>query len=103
MRDEGGSPPSSLTTPSLLTTPTPHPQKEARRMLKLTYTDVGLHLERMATPLETLVAQRVVLALRAGQRLYIEPGKASFCFLLMLLDLLTWRWRSGRNPARLSM
>jgi len=56
----------------------PHPQKEARRMLKLTYTDVGLHLERMATPLETLVAQRVVLALRAGQRLYIEPGKASF-------------------------
>jgi hypothetical protein len=53
-------------------------QKEASRMLKLTYTEVGLHLERIAAPLETLVAQRVVLALRAGQRLHIEPGKASF-------------------------
>ena len=47
-------------------------------MLKLTYTEVGLHLERVAVPLETLIAQRVVLALRAGQPMYIEPGKASF-------------------------
>lgn len=47
-------------------------------MLKLTYTDVGLHLERISTPLEPLIAQRVVLALRIGQKLHIEPGKASF-------------------------
>ncbi|MBD2020061.1 hypothetical protein H6F43_07660 [Leptolyngbya sp. FACHB-36] len=47
-------------------------------MLKLTYTDAGLHLERVAAPLEILVAQRVLLAMRAGQTLYVEPGKASF-------------------------
>jgi len=47
-------------------------------MLKLTYTDSGLHLERAAAPLEVLIAQRVVLAIRTGQRLYIEPGTASF-------------------------
>jgi len=47
-------------------------------MLKLTYTENGLHLERVAAPLEMLIAQRVVLALRTGQRLYIEPSTASF-------------------------
>ncbi|EKQ66659.1 hypothetical protein OsccyDRAFT_4447 [Leptolyngbyaceae cyanobacterium JSC-12] len=47
-------------------------------MLKLTYTEHGLHLERAAVPLEVLVAQRVMLAIRAGQRLHIEPGTASF-------------------------
>lgn len=47
-------------------------------MLKLTYTENGLHLERAAAPLEVLIAQRVVLAMRTGQRLHIEPGTASF-------------------------
>lgn len=47
-------------------------------MLKLTYTEFGLHLEQVAAPLEVLVAQRVVLAMRTGQRLHIEPGTASF-------------------------
>lgn len=47
-------------------------------MLKLTYTENGLQLERVATSLEGLIAQRVVLAIRAGQRLHIEPGQASF-------------------------
>jgi hypothetical protein len=47
-------------------------------MLKLTYTENGLQMERVAAPLEVLVAQRVVLALRAGQRLHIEPGRSSF-------------------------
>ncbi|KAM3091791.1 alr0857 family protein [Phormidesmis sp. 146-35] len=48
-------------------------------MLKLTYTEAGLHFERVvSTSLEVLVAQRVILALRAGQPLHIEPGKASF-------------------------
>jgi len=47
-------------------------------MLKLTYTEDGLHLERIAAPLETLIVQRVVLAMRAGQTLHIEPGRASF-------------------------
>jgi len=47
-------------------------------MLKLTYTEDGLHLERIAVPLEVLIVQRVVLAMRAGQTLHIEPGRASF-------------------------
>lgn len=47
-------------------------------MLKLTYTENGLQLERVATTLEDLIAQRVVLAVRTGQRLHIEPGQASF-------------------------
>lgn len=47
-------------------------------MLKLTYTEAGLHMERVAASLELLVAQRVVLAMRVGQRLLVEPGKASF-------------------------
>lgn len=47
-------------------------------MLKLNYIESGLHLERVAAPLEVLVAQRVLLALRTGQRLHVEPGKASF-------------------------
>ena len=47
-------------------------------MLKLTYTENGLHLERAAAPLEVLIAQRVILAMRAGERLHIAPGTASF-------------------------
>lgn len=47
-------------------------------MLKLNYTDVGLYMERtMANP-ELLVAQRVLLAMRLGQTLHVEPGRASF-------------------------
>lgn len=47
-------------------------------MLKLTYTEVGLHLERLGAPLEMLVAQRVILALRIGQPLQVEPSRAAF-------------------------
>jgi len=55
-------------------------------MLKLTYTDVGLNLERIVNPvnnladnyIETLVAQRVVLAVRTGQAICVQPGRASF-------------------------
>jgi len=47
-------------------------------MLKLTYVETGLHMERVATGLEAIVAQRVLLALRFGHKLHIEPGQASF-------------------------
>lgn len=47
-------------------------------MLKLNYIESGLHLERLATPLETVVQERVLLALRLGQTLYIEPSRAAF-------------------------
>jgi hypothetical protein len=47
-------------------------------MLKLNYTDVGLYMERTITNPELLIAQRVLLAMRLGQTLHIEPGRASF-------------------------
>jgi hypothetical protein len=47
-------------------------------MLKLTYTEFGLHLERVSTPLETLVGQRLMLALRLGESLHVEPSRAAF-------------------------
>jgi hypothetical protein len=53
-------------------------EKEARPMLKLNYTDVGLYMERTMTNPELLIAQRVLLAMRLGRSLHIEPGRASF-------------------------
>jgi hypothetical protein len=47
-------------------------------MLKLTYTDAGLHMEKATDAVESLVTQRVILALRLGQTLHIEPSRASF-------------------------
>ena len=47
-------------------------------MLKLTYIEDGLYLERMTASLDVLIAQRVLLAVRAGQKLYIEPSQAAF-------------------------
>jgi hypothetical protein len=58
-----------------------HLDKEKSRMLKLTYTEAGLSLERVTVPLEAIVAQRVILALRTGQPLHIEPGHAAFLIL----------------------
>jgi hypothetical protein len=56
-------------------------------MLKLTYTDVQLTLERLSGSIETLVAQRVVLALRVGQSIHVEPGKAAFLLPMGVVNL----------------
>ena len=47
-------------------------------MLKLTYTDFGLHMEHLTLSPDAFVAQRSVLAIRCGQSLHIAPGRASF-------------------------
>lgn len=47
-------------------------------MLKLTYTDMDLRLERLIDSLEEVVARRVILAVRTGQPLHIEPSCAAF-------------------------
>ncbi|MBE9052077.1 hypothetical protein IQ243_16935 [Nostocales cyanobacterium LEGE 11386] len=47
-------------------------------MLKLTYTEGSFYLEYLTQSLEEWVAQRVILALRVGQNLCIEPSTASF-------------------------
>lgn len=75
-------------------------------MLKLTYTEAGLHMERLNTSLEMLIAQRAVLALRCGSRFHIEPGRASFLLSatvpeLIYLKVLTrqeWSQSIAINP-----
>ncbi|ARV61595.1 hypothetical protein BZZ01_25900 [Nostocales cyanobacterium HT-58-2] len=47
-------------------------------MLKLTYTETSFCLECLVQSLEEWVAQRVILALRVGQCLCVEPSTASF-------------------------
>ena len=47
-------------------------------MLKLNDTEVGLYRSRTMTNPERLIAQRVLLAMRLGRSLYVEPGHASF-------------------------
>lgn len=47
-------------------------------MLKLTYTERSFYLECLSLSLEEWVAQRVVLAMRVGQSLHVEPSTASF-------------------------
>ncbi len=52
-------------------------------MLKLIYTEDGLILESVTLPLETLVNQRLKLALAATQPFYVEASTAT---LLLNLD-----------------
>lgn len=47
-------------------------------MLKLTYTETGFNLERLAQPLEDWVKNRAILALRAGVGFSLEPSTAAF-------------------------
>ncbi len=47
-------------------------------MLKLTYTENGFYLELLAQPLEEWVTARVMVALRSGTSLCVEPSNASF-------------------------
>lgn len=53
-------------------------------MLKLTYTEGSFHLEYLTQSLEEWVAQRVILAIRVGRSLNVEPSTASF---LLPVDL----------------
>jgi hypothetical protein len=47
-------------------------------VLKLTYSEFGLHLEQIAESLEQWVLQRTLLALRIREPLCVQPGNASF-------------------------
>jgi hypothetical protein len=47
-------------------------------MLKLTYTENGFTLEHISQPLEKWVTNRVLLAIRSGTSLCVEPSSASF-------------------------
>jgi len=47
-------------------------------MLKLTYTEAGLHLEKLSISLEEFVTNRVLLSLRSGLPIHIETSRAAF-------------------------
>ncbi len=53
-------------------------------MLKLTYTHNGFFIDHLEESLEAWVTTRVILALRSGTSLCVEPSSASF---LISLDL----------------
>lgn len=46
-------------------------------MLKITYTDTGLVLERATQTIESVVAQRTLLTLRLGSSIAVQPTYAS--------------------------
>jgi hypothetical protein len=68
-------------------------------MLKLTYTETGFNLERLAQSPEQLVALRVVLAMRVGQSICVEPSTAAFLLPANLptLSLLETEARKDRS------
>ena len=47
-------------------------------MLKFNYSDLGLNVERIERTVEEIVSQRMLLAMRVGETLCSEPGRASF-------------------------
>jgi hypothetical protein len=47
-------------------------------MLKLIYTETDLHMEKLSTSVEEWISQRVLLALRVGNKISVEPTGASF-------------------------
>jgi hypothetical protein len=47
-------------------------------MLKLMYTELGLHMDYAAASLETAVSEHAILSLRTGQSLHMEISQASF-------------------------
>jgi hypothetical protein len=47
-------------------------------MLKLTYSEFGLRLEKLDDSLEQWVAQHSILALRIGNSICFQPGNAAF-------------------------
>lgn len=53
-------------------------------MLKITYTENGFYLEHLSESLETWLANRVLVCLRATASIYVEPSTAS---LLLPIDL----------------
>ncbi|MGB3311171.1 MAG: alr0857 family protein [Nodosilinea sp.] len=47
-------------------------------MLKLTYSDADLLVEQLDLSVEAVVTQRSIVALRAGQPLFVQPGYGAF-------------------------
>lgn len=59
-------------------------------MLKLNYTDLGLHMEHVTASVDVIVAQYVLVAMRLGKSMHVEQSRASFLMPAdsMVLDQL---------------
>jgi hypothetical protein len=69
-------------------------------MLKLTYTEVGLDLERMTGSIEKIVSRRTILAMRVGQSILVQPGSASFLIPADAVNLKEFKSIVKDEPAR---
>jgi hypothetical protein len=57
-------------------------------MLKLSYTDTDLHIEKLSTSVEKWIGQRVLLAVRVGSTVSVEPLNAAFG---LSTDVSAWK------------
>lgn len=72
-------------------------------MLKVTYTESGLHLEHLNESLEEWITLRVVLALRTGQRLVFETTTASILLPANLVNSSPLRTIARHDDAIISL
>jgi hypothetical protein len=56
-------------------------------MLKVTFTETGLHVEQLTQSPQEWIGLRVLLAMRVSQRLVVEPGTATILLRADLADL----------------
>lgn len=68
-------------------------------MLKFTYTESGFHLERLSHSLEELVSRRVILAMRVGKSILVEPSTAAFLLPADLPGLHCLETQARRDEA----
>lgn len=69
-------------------------------MLKFTYTNTSVQLERLTTSPEAMAAQRVTLAMRVGQSVCIEPSQASFLLPSHLSGLVQLEVAAREEPQK---
>jgi hypothetical protein len=67
-------------------------------MLKITFMETGSHLEQLTQPLEEWIGLRVLLALRAAQRLVVESSTAAILLRSDLADLALLEHWIERDP-----
>jgi hypothetical protein len=73
-------------------------------MLKFTYTENGFSLEHLTQSLEDWVTTRVVLALRSGTPICVEPSTAGFLLPMNLAYLgELQKLAQGENPEILEL
>jgi hypothetical protein len=75
-------------------------QQRKESMLKLTYTDAGLDLEHIVAAVESVVSQRVILALRVGAPMFVQPGRASFLIPANAVNLKAFKQAVRGEPAK---